>query len=70
MALKEVGADSVTVYQEACTHLDWAMRQIKNAGIKAGVTINQATPVSALDCILEDVDVVLVMTVNPGFGGQ
>lgn len=70
MALKEAGADSVTVHQEACTHLDWAIRQIKNAGMKAGVAINPATPVSALDCIMEDVDVVLVMTVNPGFGGQ
>ena len=59
--MEEAGADSVTVHQEACTHLDWAIRQIKNAGMKAGVAINPATPVSALDCILEDVDVVLVI---------
>ncbi len=56
MALKEAGADSATVHQEACTHLDWAIRQIKNAGMKAGVAINPATPVSALDCIMEDAD--------------
>lgn len=69
-ALKKAGADIVTVHQEACTHLDWTVRQIKEAGMKAGVAINPATPVSALECILEQVDMVLVMTVNPGFGGQ
>ena len=68
--LGKAGADIITVHQEACTHLDWTVRQIKEAGMKAGVAINPATPVSALDCILEQADMILVMTVNPGFGGQ
>lgn len=68
--LGKAGADIITVHQEACTHLDWTIRQIKEAGMKAGVAINPATPVSALDCILEQADMILVMTVNPGFGGQ
>lgn len=68
--LGKAGADIITVHQEACAHLDWTVRQIKEAGMKAGVAINPATPVSALDCILEQADMILVMTVNPGFGGQ
>lgn len=68
--LKKAGADIITVHQEACTHLDWTIGQIKDAGMKAGIAINPATPVSALDCILDQADMILVMTVNPGFGGQ
>lgn len=68
--LKKAGADIITIHQEACTHLDWTIEQIKEAGMKAGVAINPATPVSALDCILDQVDMILIMTVNPGFGGQ
>lgn len=60
----------ITVHQEACVHLHRTIQNIKSKGIKAGVSINPATPVSALECILGDVDLVLVMSVNPGFGGQ
>lgn len=60
----------ITVHQEACTHLHRVIHQIKELGIKAGVAINPATPVSTLENILGDVDMVLVMSVNPGFGGQ
>lgn len=60
----------ITVHQEACVHLHRTIQNIKSHGVKAGVAINPATPVSALECILEDVDLVLVMSVNPGFGGQ
>lgn len=70
MALKKAGADMITIHQEASTHLDWTIEQIKKAGMKAGVAVNPATPISALDCILGQVDMLLVMTVNPGFGGQ
>ena len=60
----------ITVHQEACVHLHRTIQNIKSKGIKAGVSINPATPISTLECILEDVDLVLVMSVNPGFGGQ
>ena len=60
----------ITVHQEASRHLHRTIQNIKSHGIKAGVSINPATPVSSLECILEDVDLVLVMSVNPGFGGQ
>lgn len=60
----------ITVHQEACVHLHRTIQLIKSHGIKAGVSINPATPVSLLEDILEDVDMVLVMSVNPGFGGQ
>ena len=60
----------IVVHQEACTHLDRVIHQIKELGCKAGVAINPATPVSTLECILGEVDLVLVMSVNPGFGGQ
>ena len=60
----------ITVHQEACTHLHRTVQNIKSKGIKAGVSINPATPVSTLECILPDVDLVLIMSVNPGFGGQ
>lgn len=60
----------ITVHQEACTHLHRTLQHIKGLGIKAGVSINPATPVCMLEDILQDVDMVLVMSVNPGFGGQ
>lgn len=60
----------ITVHQEACIHLHRTVQHIKGLGIKAGVSINPATPVAVLEDILEDVDMVLVMSVNPGFGGQ
>jgi ribulose-phosphate 3-epimerase len=64
------GSDWILVHQETCPHLHRTVQQIKALGIKAGVAINPATPVTHLDEILEYVDTVLVMTVNPGFGGQ
>lgn len=60
----------IVVHQEACRHLHRTTQNIKSHGVKAGVSINPATPVSTLECILGDVDLVLVMSVNPGFGGQ
>lgn len=60
----------ITVHQEACPHLHRTIQEIKALGIKAGVSINPATSLSTLDYILEEVDLVLVMSVNPGFGGQ
>jgi ribulose-phosphate 3-epimerase len=66
----ESGADLVSVHQEACPHLHRTIYQIKELGAKAGVVINPATPVTAIEPILPDVDLVLLMTVNPGFGGQ
>lgn len=60
----------ITVHQEACRHLHRTIQNIKSKGVKAGVSINPATPVETLSCILEDVDLVLIMSVNPGFGGQ
>lgn len=68
--MKSAGADIVTVHQEACCHLDRTVHQIQEMGMKAGVALNPATPVSVLDCILPQVDMVLIMSVNPGFGGQ
>ncbi|QJC52369.1 ribulose-phosphate 3-epimerase [Paenibacillus albicereus] len=64
------GADRITVHLEACTHLHRTLHQIKDLGLPAGVALNPATPISLLEPVLEDVDLVLVMTVNPGFGGQ
>ena len=64
------GADSITVHAEATRHLHRAVQQIKGCGVKAGVALNPATPLDALDYVLEDLDMVLLMTVNPGFGGQ
>ena len=69
-AMKKAGADLICVHQEACVHLDRTVNQIKEAGLKAGVALNPATPVSTLSCILDQVDMVLIMSVNPGFGGQ
>lgn len=69
-SIRKAGADIITVHQEACTHLDRVIGQIKASGAKAGVALNPATPVSTLECVLDQVDMVLVMSVNPGFGGQ
>ena len=66
----KAGADLITVHAEACTHLHTVIDQIRQAGAKAGVAINPATPVSVLEGVMADLDQVLVMTVNPGFGGQ
>lgn len=68
--MKKCGADIITVQAEACTHLDRVVNQIREAGMKAGVALNPATPIQVLDCILGELDMVLIMTVNPGFGGQ
>ncbi|MDR1766271.1 MAG: ribulose-phosphate 3-epimerase [Lachnospiraceae bacterium] len=68
--MKAAGADIITVHGEACTHLDRVIHQIKETGCRAGVSLNPATPLGALEYILGDVDMVLLMTVNPGFGGQ
>ncbi|MEW9667571.1 ribulose-phosphate 3-epimerase [Ammoniphilus sp. 3BR4] len=64
------GADIITVHQEACTHLHRTIHLIKEIGVKAGVVLNPATPIVTIESILEDLDMVLLMTVNPGFGGQ
>ncbi len=64
------GSDIITVHAEACRHLNRTIALIKEKGAKAGVSINPATPVGVLDCVLDDVDLLLVMSVNPGFGGQ
>jgi ribulose-phosphate 3-epimerase len=69
-AFIEAGADILTVQIEACTHLHRTVHAIKAKGIKAGVALNPATPLEGLDFILPDLDVVMIMTVNPGFGGQ
>jgi ribulose-phosphate 3-epimerase len=66
----ELGANNLTVHLEACTHLHRTVHKIKELGMRAGVAINPHTPVHALDGILSEVDIVLVMSVNPGFGGQ
>lgn len=68
--VKELGATYMNVHYEACTHLSRVVQQIKEAGMKAGVTINPATPVSVLDDIIGEIDLALIMSVNPGFGGQ
>ena len=64
------GANGLTVQAEACVHLQRTVTEIRKAGMKAGVALNPATPPDVLEYILEDIDLVLVMTVNPGFGGQ
>lgn len=65
----DAGADILTVHAEACTHLHRTVSAIKGFGIKAGVVLNPATPLSSIEYVLEDVDMVLLMTVDPGFGG-
>ncbi len=69
-AFARAGADIITVHVEACRHLHRTIQQIKEHGVKAGVTLNPATPLATLEEILPDVDLVLIMSVNPGFGGQ
>lgn len=69
-AFAEAGADIITIHAEAGPHLDRSLQAIRNAGCKAGVALNPATPVSAIEDVLDRLDMVLVMTVNPGFGGQ
>ncbi len=66
----QAGADIICVHAEACTHLHRTIQHIKQLGIKAAVALNPGTPLSAIDYVLEDLDMVLVMSVNPGFGGQ
>lgn len=67
---KEVGADVLTVHYEACTHLHRTVQAIKDEGMKAGVALNPHTPVHLLEDIIRDIDLLLIMSVNPGFGGQ
>ena len=66
----DAGADIITVHVEACKHLDRTIDAIKEQGVLAGVALNPATPLSTIECILPKVDMILIMTVNPGFGGQ
>lgn len=66
----DAGADVITVHAEACVHLDQTVRDIKREGVLAGVALNPATPLQVLDYILPEVDRVLIMSVNPGYGGQ
>lgn len=69
-AFKDCGADILTVHYEACTHLHRTIQEIHNAGMKAGVALNPHTPIHVLQDIIQDLDLVLLMSVNPGFGGQ
>lgn len=68
--MRQCGADLITVHAEACGHLDSTIKVIRKNGARAGVAINPSTPISTIDLILPQVDMVLIMTVNPGFGGQ
>lgn len=69
-AFREAGADYLTVHPESGPHLHRTLRQIRNLGAKAGVVLNPGTPLSALDWVIEEIDLLLLMSVNPGFGGQ
>ena len=69
-SFKQVGADILTVHYEACTHLHRTIAHIKESGMKAGAVLNPHTPVALLEDIIQDCDLVLLMSVNPGFGGQ
>ena len=69
-AMRKAGADIICVHAEACRHLDRALNQIRETGAKAAVALNPATPVETLSCVLGEADMFLLMTVNPGFGGQ
>ena len=69
-AFQQAGADILTVHFEVCKHLHRNIQQIKSLGMKAGVALNPHTPVSLLSDVLQDIDLVLIMSVNPGFGGQ
>ncbi len=67
---REAGADLLTVHVEACPHLHRTLQRIRELGARAGVSLNPATPISTLECVLDNIDLILVMSVNPGFGGQ
>jgi len=69
-AFKNAGANNITVHAEAVTHLDRAVSRIREMGLKAGVSLNPSTPETVLEYVLDKIDMILVMTVNPGFGGQ
>lgn len=69
-AFAKAGADIITIHEEAATHLHRVIQMIKAQGVKAGVSLNPATSLSVLEYVLEDLDMVLIMSVNPGFGGQ
>ncbi|RFU63325.1 ribulose-phosphate 3-epimerase [Peribacillus glennii] len=69
-AFAKAGADYMTVHVEACKHLHRTIQLIKSFGVKAGVVLNPATPVSTIQHVIDDIDMVLLMSVNPGFGGQ
>lgn len=69
-AFAHAGADIITVHVETCPHLHRVLQQIRSAGARPGVTLNPATPLSAIEEVISDVDLVLIMSVNPGFGGQ
>ena len=68
--LAAAGVQYVTVHQEACVHLDRVLQQIREAGMKGGVALTPATPVSSLSCVAGQLDMIIIMSVNPGFGGQ
>ena len=69
-AYRQAGADGITVHAEACIHLHRCLTQIRESGAKVGISLNPHTPLTVLEDILDDVDLVLLMSVNPGFGGQ
>lgn len=69
-SMKESGADSLTIHAEACVHLDRTLQAIRDAGMEAGVSLNPSTPLGVLDYVLDRLDQILLMTVNPGYGGQ
>ncbi len=69
-AFREAGADRMSVHPEAGPHLDRTLKQIRKLGAKAGVVLNPATPIEVIDWVLDDLDLILIMSVNPGFGGQ
>ncbi|MCI8889157.1 MAG: ribulose-phosphate 3-epimerase [Hungatella sp.] len=69
-AVREAGADLICIHAEACRHLDSSIRRIRETGARVGVALNPATPISAIELVLPLVDMVLIMSVNPGFGGQ
>ena len=69
-AYVDAGADMLTVHVEACTHLQRTLQAIRQKGVLAGVSLNPATPIESLKYVLDDIDLILVMSVNPGFGGQ
>ena len=69
-AMKDAGAELLCVHAEACKHLDRTLQAIKEAGMKTGVALNPATPLSVIDYVMDKADMILIMSVNPGFGGQ